>query len=330
MKNLSDITIVIPTCNRINSLNRTLRSIEKQTYRPKEIIVVDASDTPIKESDLDVVLDKSNYKIIYSIPSVCLQKNTGIKESNSKYTFLCDDDIVISENYIFDLVQFLEKNPSEVIASGLLLEKKDSLWTSSDEQLSTKMLLFSYVFNLSIYVDLTKKEFPSNFLMRYVKNKYAKEGNRILTSGWPRITNFDEPVFRTPVYGLGASIIKTENLKKVLFDTHFYTHGIGDNYDLAIGLNSEINVVQDAKAFHHREETNRIEQSKGYFLRVAALHYILLKHDRFGVKNLFYLIWSLIGKSILSLSKGRIKMTLYNVELIFRILFNQNIYNKKS
>ena len=143
-------------------------------------------------------------------------------------------------------------------------------------------------------------------------------------------TNFKGNVFKTPIYGLGASIIKSENLKKVLFDTAFYENGIGDNYDLAISLNSQINVVKNVKAFHHREKINRLNNNKAYFYRVGALHYIIKKHKKFNLTNRLFLVWSLLGNAMVFLLKGKIKLLIINFELICRIIFNFPLYKSKN
>lgn len=327
MTNKPTISVVIPTRNRLDSLNRTLVSISNQTCFPKEIIIVDSSDITLSKEQL--VLDTENLIIINSIPSVCLQRNIGIQKSSSDYIFLCDDDIEISENYIDELVTYLEASATENITSGLLLEKKGEGWTYGDEKKSILSLVISFIFGLSLGFDMNNKDYPNNFFIQKIVNSYIKKGNNISKSGWPNIINYKGDVFKTSIYGLGASIIRACELKKVSFDTSFYKNGIGDNYDLAIGLNSSIAVIKKAKAYHHRENTNRLDNNLAYYYRVAALHYILLKHKRFNYKNILFLLWSLFGNSILFLKQGEFKRVYYNLLLIFRIIFNKNLYKQQ-
>ncbi len=325
MKKALSVSIIIPTRNRLISLNRTLFSISRQTYAPKEIIIIDASDSLIKREEIDLKFD-CNLQIIQSAPSVCKQRNIGIKKSTSDYIFLCDDDIELSKNYIEELVYFLNKNPSEIIASGLIYEKHQGKWNYCSYKNSTLGLIHSYIFSSSLNVELDKRDWSNNFIIQRIVGSYIKKGNHISKSGWPRTINFDGDYFTTPIYGLGASIIKSENLKNVLYDTAFYTHGIGDNYDLAIGLNKKINVIKNANAYHHKEISNRINNNRAYYYRIGALHYILLKHERFNYKNLLFLIWSLIGNSILFLKNGALKKIYYNLIIIFRIIFRRTLY----
>ncbi len=330
MNIIKTVSVVIPTRNRLDSLNRTLASIEKQTFVPNEVIIVDSSDFAIQKNQLLGNFNNSVLQIIHSKPSVCEQRNIGIKKCTSNYIFLCDDDIEISENYLESLVLFLESNPNEVVCSGLIMENKNNLWTYCEPKKSIFNLFLAYIFGFSVGFEIDRKQFYENYFTKKIVDFYIKKGNFISKSGWPIITNFKEDVFKTPIYGLGASIIKAENLKKVLFDTAFYENGIGDNYDLTIGLNHKINVIKSAKAYHYREKTNRINNDKAYFYRVAALHYILKKHQRFSVQNLIFLFWSLAGNSVIFLLNGKIKIFFYNFELIFRIIFNLPLYKSKN
>ncbi len=327
---MMDISVVIPTRNRLDSLNRTLHSISHQTSSPKEIIIVDSSDFPLEKSQLTTLFPKSTLEVIHTNPSVCLQRNIGIAKSSSEYIFLLDDDIEISGNYIETLLTHLETHQNETICSGLVLENKNGKWSYSEEQKSNLGLLVTYIFGLSVWFDIHKRIKPKSYINRHIFEAYIKKGNSISKAGWPIVIDFKAPEFVTPVYGLGASIIRSEKLKKVKFDTAFYNNGVGDNYDLIMSLDSGVRVVMNAEAYHHREKTNRVDHTKSYYYRIAALHYILLKHPRFTFVNLFYLMWSLLGNSILFLAQGKIKMLWYTIEIITRIIFNFPLYKNEK
>lgn len=326
MNSHPSMSVVIPTRNRLASLNRVLWSISKQTLPPKEIIIVDSSDRPLTLEELAI---QNSVQISHSKPSVCLQRNIGIEKSTSDYIFLCDDDIEVSENYCEVLSDFLETHKKETIASGLLLENDNGNWTYCEKPLSFIGLVTAGIFGFSVGFDANAVEPNRGFLAQKIIRHYKNKGNVIAKSGWPIIVNFGGTAFQTPIYGLGAAIIRKEALKKIGFDEVFFDHGIGDNYDLAIGLNAEVNVLKDAKAYHHREKTNRMPNEKAYHYRIHALHYILKKHQRFTTINLLYFCWSLIGKSLVFLIKGQLKLVYYTFEAIARILSNQPLYKVK-
>jgi glycosyltransferase involved in cell wall biosynthesis len=309
-------------------MHRVLKSLSQQTFKPTEIIIVDSSDIPLLKADFDQYADA--IQLFHTNPSVCYQRNFGIQKSTSDYIFLLDDDIEISENYIETLLTHLETHKKETICSGLVLENKEEQWTYCEAQKSNLGLLMAYIFELSVGFDIHKRTMPKGYVNKAIFKTYILKGNSISKAGWPIIIDFKKPDFATPIYGLGASIIRAEKLKKVNFDTVFYKNGIGDNYDLIMSLDSDVCVLTNAKAYHHREKTNRVNATKSYYYRIAALHYILCKHSRFTFVNLIYLIWSLVGNSMLFLAQGKIKMLWYNLEIITRIIFNFPLYKSKK
>jgi len=330
MNNSADISIVIPTRNRLHSLRRLLNSISDQTCSPREIIIVDSSDFPLNLEQLEIHSKALDVQIYHTNPSVCYQRNFGIEKSISKFIMLLDDDIELSKNYIEELLGHFESNENETICSGLILENRNGQWTYCEEQKSMLGIYMAYIFGLSVGFDFYEKTTPKNPISRRIHNAFIKNGNSISKAGWPTIVDFRAPFFKTPIYSLGASIIKSEKLKRVRFDTAFYENGIGENYDLLMSLDSEVKIITDVKAYHHREKSNRLQSETSYYYRIAALHYILLKHKRFTFVNQFYLIWSLVGNSILFLGKGKIKMLWHNLEVILRIFFHFPLYKSKQ
>ena len=331
--NLTDratISIIIPTRNRVDSLLRALHSVTNQTRKPKEIIIVDSSDVPLNCDLFGTNLKLLDIQIYHTHPSVCYQRNFGIQKSTSDYTLLLDDDIELSENYVEILLNHLEANETETLCSGLILENRKGAWTYCEEKKSLLGIYMAAVFGLSVGFDCYESKFSNHFMSKWIIDTFKKNGNSLSRAGWPIMIDYRGTFFRTPIYSLGAAIIRTENLKNVQFDQAFYENGVGENYDLLMSLDQKVGIISTATAFHYKEKSNRLKVEQSYYYRIAALHYILLKHKRFTFINLLYLIWSLIGNSILFLGKGKIKMLGYNFEVIARIIFNAPLYKSKK
>lgn len=324
---LSNVTVVIPTRNRLESLKRTLVSLNNQSVLAKEVIVVDSSDNNIFEEDLNGSYNSSRLFVIHSKPSVCLQRNIGIEKSKSEFILLCDDDMELPENYIESLIKYLNENKDVNIVSGLVVEKRNEEWKYSERKISFFKLLVYHVFGLSIWTELKMKDFSSNKLVQKFVKFYLGKGNRIAKSGWPIVINYDWPIFRTPIYSLMCAVIRSEIIKKSPYDEAFYENGIGDNYDVLMSMNSEVAVLSTLKVKHYKAPINRVKNEEAYYYRVSALHYILLKFKRFGIGNLAFFVWSIFGNSMLFLFNGKFKMLGYNIKLLTRILANKSIYN---
>ena len=90
-ENKYKISVVIPTLNRINTLQRALDSVINQTYKPTEIIVVDngSSDGTLKflREQYPKITILTENKI-----GVSSARNKGIKKSINQWIALLDSD----------------------------------------------------------------------------------------------------------------------------------------------------------------------------------------------------------------------------------------------
>ena len=90
-KNKYKISVVIPTLNRINTLQRALDSVINQTYKPAEIIVVDNGS-----SDGTLKFLREQYPKITTLTEnkvgVSSARNKGIKKSINQWIALLDSD----------------------------------------------------------------------------------------------------------------------------------------------------------------------------------------------------------------------------------------------
>ena len=90
-ENKYKISVVIPTLNRINTLQRALDSVINQTYKPAEIIVVDngSSDGTLKflREQYPKITILTENKI-----GVSSARNKGIKKSINQWIALLDSD----------------------------------------------------------------------------------------------------------------------------------------------------------------------------------------------------------------------------------------------
>src|SRR5690606_21956500 len=89
--------------------------------------------------------------------------------------------------------------------------------------------LWKYIFGLSVWGAI--KCGPA-----WLKRCYNRKGNHITKAGWPVITQMSGEFYITPVYTLGASLVKRDWLLQSPFDEVLDRNGIGDNYGVAMGF----------------------------------------------------------------------------------------------
>lgn len=317
-----NISVVIPTRNRIGNLKKLLDSLSLQSNPPVEVIIVDSSDTKILTGEIERY--NLPIKIYYSSPSVCVQRNIGIRESTSNWIFTCDDDIVLPPDYLEKLANHAEKSPSAIIVTGLVLERDlHQNWTY-EYPISSAGLIWNFIFQLPVWSDLSSK--PDGIL----KNFYKRRKNTFSLAGWPLITHFERPYFKASIYGLGASMIRKEFLLKFPFDETLDPNGIGDHYGIAINLRDSepIHVLMETCVYHYKNPVNRLNHSVAYSRRIFALDYFMRKSNRFNHFNFIFLLWSLIGNFLRQTLSRQWNLALMSVKVFFLLLINRNPYSR--
>lgn len=115
------VSIVIPNRNRKDLLVRCLDSIEKQSYKGVEVIVVDNGSS-----------DGSKRTIIEKYPKVklianhendlfCRAQNQAIKIAQGKYVISLNNDVVLKEDFIDETVKAAELDSKIGMVSGKVM-----------------------------------------------------------------------------------------------------------------------------------------------------------------------------------------------------------------
>ena len=168
--NKLNLTIVIPTRNRLKLLTKTLIQLKKSNFFFKEIIIVDSSDKE-KKKELNKLKTFFNVKIINSKPGISKQRNKGLKNVNKmcKYVMFLDDDIIFKKNAIIEMYNFLKTNP-KCAGVGFNLMIKN---INNHFERIKKYKLIKY---LGIYDDKSGKVTPSGWQTKAInlkKNEYV-------------------------------------------------------------------------------------------------------------------------------------------------------------
>lgn len=105
------ISIVIPTKDRADKLNKVINSLELQSAKDFEVIIVnDGSNLNIKKSPLKIRIFSSKKRGASSA------RNIGIKNSQGEIVIFIGDDIYPNKNFIEEQRDFHAKNVSDNIA----------------------------------------------------------------------------------------------------------------------------------------------------------------------------------------------------------------------
>lgn len=323
-----DISVVIPTCNRKQNLLMLLKSLNASQCPFQEVIIVDSGNEHLRDSDI-LDFGKLNIRYLFSEPSVCIQRNIGIRNANADWIFLCDDDIEVTEDYAGKISKYIACNPQAGAVSGPVMQREKSEWIASYPVCSAKELCIKYIFGMPVWGEINVE--PKHFISRKIIAYYKKKGNHIAKSGWPVITDFSGESFIVPVFGLGASIIRKEWLLHSPYDEILDRYGIGDNYGVAAGFPvNEIHILNSAFVYHHQEATNRMDGRLRYYRRTLALAYFMKTKPSLSFTKKCCLLWSLSGNFLLYLFTWNIPMVKTTFKTLIAIAFRENPYYKAS
>ena len=330
-----NVSVVIPTRNRAKSLTRLLGSLSLQTHPLAEVIIVDASDPPLQFAVLQGEFPRLTIRLFHSKPSVCAQRNLGIREAASDYVFLCDDDMEVPPEYVRNIMSYLNENSDSGAVSGLVLEPKENgTFNKGFYPVSLSTLVSNFIFQNTVWMDLDRMDvrFPGSALLFGLRSFYRRRGNTFTLAGWPLLTEVQQPVTRTAIYGLGGCIIRKDWLIKSPFDEFLDENGIGDNYGVSLGFPETLPIVvlTTIPIYHHKVPDNRLTQSGAFMRRVLALDYFMHKDERFSVLNRLFLRWSVVGNLFGSFVNGQKEMLGAACRALWALLSRENPYIQRG
>jgi glycosyltransferase involved in cell wall biosynthesis len=322
---MSQISVVIPTCNRRERVLSLLGDLERSTLRPLEILVVDSSDRPLSPGDLAPF--GGRVRCIESPKSVCQQRNRGVQEARGDWIFLCDDDVEVPPDYLAKLTAHLDAHPEAGAVSGLFLERVAGQWVGQFPVTSLTWLLWVRLFRLGLWGEIRCE----GVLGELLAEPYRRRGNHISSAGWPVLTDFQGPYFKTPLYSLGAALVRKEWLVRSPFDEALDRHGYGDNFGVAIGFPAEgIHVVTEAFVHHHKAATERLPAAVAYSKRVLALdRFIGQRSELTGVRR-SWLLWSLLGNAAYQAGIRNFPMCWSSLKTLSIVVAGRNPYRIKE
>jgi glycosyltransferase involved in cell wall biosynthesis len=318
-----EVSVVVPTCERPDRLRAVLGDLGRQTLAPREILVVDASAQRLEPAELAAL--GPGIVTFAAAPSVCAQRNLGIRRAASPWILLCDDDLQIPPDYLARLAAHAAEHPAAGAISGLFLEKQGGGWSGQFPERSTVVVGWKLLFGMGIWGPIEAR----GRLARAFAARCRTRGNHLAASGWPVITEMAGPYFRTPVYTLGAALVRRDWLLASPFDESLDSHGLGDNYGVAIGFPAEgIHVLTTAAVRHHRAEANRLADGLAQERRVLALDYFIRTRPELAHARPPAFLWSLVGAGLLHAASGNPTAARAMFRALARVTRGRNPYRQ--
>lgn len=126
------ISVIVPVYNGQNYIINCIESIEKQTYSPLEIIVVDDGSIDDTKNVLEGYISVSNYSNIRLIGlddlGVSAARNAGIRASSGELISFVDADDRLMPNTISKLYDALVTNEADVAGCKFTMWSEENEW----------------------------------------------------------------------------------------------------------------------------------------------------------------------------------------------------------
>lgn len=119
---MSDITVVIPVYNVEKYLRKCVDSVEKQTYKNFEVILVDDGSTDSSSELCDALAkENDNIRVIHQENrGLGGARNTGIESCNTEYIMFLDSDDYIHPELLKKCMDVLKKNNCDIVLLDMI------------------------------------------------------------------------------------------------------------------------------------------------------------------------------------------------------------------
>jgi glycosyltransferase involved in cell wall biosynthesis len=284
------ISFVVATKDRPHDLRKMLASLQDQTMRPAEIIVVDASFDPV-ESVLKEFPTLPLRYLRQLPPSAAAQRNAGIQACSPNATLIgfADDDILFEPGAFEHLLRFWATASPDVLGAS---------------------------FNLRNYPQRGPSFFKHSKISEALGLYSARPGS-VSPSGWQTVIPAlaqNEFVDWLPTT---AVTFRREAFRLSLFDDFFESYSYLEDLDLSytISRSGRLTVVAEAGFRHFPSQSGRVSSYQFGRYEVRNRLYFVRKHGL----SLSRCYLGLVVRLAMSLMSGIVHM---NRDLLVRVLGN--------
>ena len=161
------ISVVIPTYNCANFLDKAIQSILNQTYKDYEIIIVDDCSTDNTKEILEKYNKLKNFKIITNDTNVGvgISRKNGINAANGEYITFLDADDYLLDTFLEMNFNLIKQHDSDVVYTsvGILSPTNQMAVVNVGNYIAENEMTLNIFFNCEMNF-LTGKLFKTSLL----------------------------------------------------------------------------------------------------------------------------------------------------------------------
>lgn len=229
------LSIIIPIFNGEEYLHRCIDSVLSQKYTDYELILIDDGSKDNSLSICNEYAELDNRIVVYHKENQGLvaARKSGLSLAKGEYIGFVDCDDFIEENMYLDLMYIAEKDKSDIVAGGIII---DSVFSSNIEfnniddgfydkkaienEIIPKMLIHSGFVNYGIIPGVVTKVFKRNLLLKVLPEIYDRItiGEDVAITAYSMINAESLSITKTASYHyiqLDNSMVRVFNPKRL-------------------------------------------------------------------------------------------------------------------
>ena len=252
------VSVVIPFYNGERFVESVIENFKKQSYAPIELVLVDDGSTDsTPEKLLSAQKTEKDLKIEVVLKpnkGVSATRNAGIERASGEWICFCDDDDIISPEYISLLYNAATEKGAK-IALGYITKQEFELYAGTEPEVKT----------------FTKTEFLREFL--YGGIKYSHCAAIFHRSFFDKGTRYPEnSKYSEDVYMLWKLFATSESIPVVCHPIYYYYQNPNSamNKKMSLDRMDAIKLMKDLEDFM---EQNAPEFATEYKKYAVARHY---------------------------------------------------------
>jgi len=191
-----NFSVVVPTYNRKNDLEKLLQSILEQYLFPKEIIIIDDGNLEknfimkinsiFKDKQIKIVYYKKSHK--NEPKGAAVSRNIGMELAKENIVFILDDDLILDIYFFFEIIKVWKskKNDKNLIGVGGVIK--------NNRQKSVFEFIYNRIFGLGSRYDwdVTDVGFQvwNDFITSKRKGYYVQGGNSSYNKTLTKVIKF--------------------------------------------------------------------------------------------------------------------------------------------
>jgi glycosyltransferase involved in cell wall biosynthesis len=276
------VSVIIPTYNRVKDLDECLDSIIIQTTLPKEIIMVDDSDDDEITNLVDYRRNEFKAKDVFmnyirneKEKSLTIARNSGIENAAGDIILFLDSDVILDKDYIKEILKIYKENFEAMGVQGFICNIK-------------KGMKVRHVFNRLFYLGFNEKNGCRVLSSFY--STYPPSVDRVISCEWLSGANHS---FRRDV------------LEEFKYDENLKKYSSGEDVDISYRIfkryPDSLFMAPYARLIHKVSQEARLPKKELVYMDEIYNLYLFHKNIDQNLKNRVIYLWSRIGKMIYSM-----------------------------